>query len=337
MKVSILIPCYNAEQWIGDAIESALRHTHPDLEVIVVDDGSTDASSRTIREFGSRVRHEFAPHRGGNATRNRLLELANGEWLQYLDADDYLLPTKIEDQLSATQKRGRVDVIFSPVRYETWERGQVITQRTGEIAPPLDPWVLLIRWRLPQTGAALWRRRTLRDLGGWKAEQQRCQEHELYLRLLMANKEFLYCEKGGAVYRQWSSETVCRKDPRATVLTRLEIVAAAENHLFLTGQLTDERSAHIAWARMECARSLFALDPCVARPVAEIAAKTTRSFPLPREAAFPPAYRIAYRWLGFAWAERLASTSRRLRQSIRPLLRGFSWPGAADRARELAA
>src|SRR3954466_15611284 len=97
--VSILIPCHNAERWIAQAIDSALAQTWPDKEVIVVDDGSTDASAEIIREYGDRIRGESGPNRGGNAARPRLLALSRGEWLQYLDADDYLLPDKIANQM----------------------------------------------------------------------------------------------------------------------------------------------------------------------------------------------------------------------------------------------
>lgn len=78
--VSILIPCHNAERWIAQAIESALSQTWIEKEVIVVDDGSADRSLEVIRSFGDRIRTEAGIHRGGNGTRNRLLELARGQW-----------------------------------------------------------------------------------------------------------------------------------------------------------------------------------------------------------------------------------------------------------------
>ena len=93
--VSILIPCYNAQAWVRQSVESALNQTYPHKEVIVVDDGSTDGSLAVLREFGNSIQLETGPNRGGNAARNRLLALSKGKWLSYLDADDYLLPDKI--------------------------------------------------------------------------------------------------------------------------------------------------------------------------------------------------------------------------------------------------
>ena len=118
--VSILIPCFNAEQWIAQAIQSALDQTWPKKEIIVVDDGSTDRSLEIVRQFDSRIRWETGPNRGGNVARNRLLELAKGEWLQYLDADDYLLPDKITQEIDHIQRHPEVDILFGQIMVEHW-------------------------------------------------------------------------------------------------------------------------------------------------------------------------------------------------------------------------
>ena len=140
-----------------------------------------------IRSFGAAIRFDWGLRRGGNAARNRLLELAEGEWLQYLDADDYLLTKKIEQQLSELNDPSSVDVAFSPIILEHWEEQRPLRRETVPI-PYDDSWVNLIRWLLPQTGASLWRRTTIADVGGWKIDQPCCQEHELYLRLLGARE-----------------------------------------------------------------------------------------------------------------------------------------------------
>lgn len=98
--VSILIPCWNAARWVRQAIESALAQTWVSKEIIVADDGSSDGSLEIVKSFGDKIRWETGPNRGGNAARNRLTGLAKGEWLQYLDADDYLLPDKIARQMA---------------------------------------------------------------------------------------------------------------------------------------------------------------------------------------------------------------------------------------------
>ena len=126
--VSILIPCYNAERWVAQAIDSALSQTWPNKEVIVVDDGSADRSLDVVRSFGDRIRWETGPNRGGSAARNRLLELATGEWLQYLDADDCLLPEKTASQVECGLPLDDIDVLYAPVVYEHWKENQAVKQ-----------------------------------------------------------------------------------------------------------------------------------------------------------------------------------------------------------------
>jgi GT2 family glycosyltransferase len=307
--ISVLIPCYNAQQWVGQAIESALAQTWPRKEVIVVDDGSTDGSLEKIRSFGTAIRYETGPNRGGNAARNRLWSLAAGDWLQYLDADDYLLPEKIERQFAEMGEPSTVDVGYSPMVLEDWNDGRPNGRETREINSG-DLWVNLVKWILPQTGAALWRRSAIGDVGGWKDEQPCCQEHELYLRLLSAGKSFRLCPTPGAVYRQWSAETVCRKDPLRTVLTRSAIVDAAERHLQERDALNQERRDAITDARYECARNIYHLDRLTARKIAETARRSNPTHRLPRTSRFPLTYRCVYRIAGFEAAERIAEIVR---------------------------
>lgn len=309
-RVSILIPCYNAKRWIRECIESALRQTHTDCEVIVVDDGSTDGSLSVIQEFGDQIRFETGPNRGGNPTRNRLLELATGEWLQYLDADDYLEPAKVAAQLEYATDT--TDVVYSPTTWIHVESDGEITQRREfTIDEPHDPWRHLIMWILPQTGGALWRRSAVESVGGWKNDQPCCQEHELYSRLLIAGCQFEFCPTGGAVYRQWSTDTVCRRNPLQTYLKRLEIVQRSEEFLLDSNQLSDDRRDAIAHTRLECARSICHLDWDQGCQIAGTARRMHPRFRLPESECFPRMYRLMYPILGFAFTERIASLRRR--------------------------
>lgn len=97
LMVSVIIPCYNAERWVAEAIQSCLDQTYSPIEVIVIDDGATDRSLEVIKSFGQRIRWETGPNRGGNCARNRGLALSKGQYVQFLDADDYLLPEKLRD------------------------------------------------------------------------------------------------------------------------------------------------------------------------------------------------------------------------------------------------
>jgi glycosyltransferase involved in cell wall biosynthesis len=308
--VSILIPCYNAERWIAHAIDSALAQTWNEKEVIVVDDGSTDSSLDVIRGFRDRIRWETGPNRGGGAARNWLLELAHGQWIQYLDADDYLFPNKIAAQVEFVIAYPDLDVVFGPVTVEHYS-GHTTQRELLAIPEPHDLWVLLASWRLPQTGSPLWRKQAIVDVGGWKPDQPCCQEHELYLRLLIQAKRFAYHPTNGAVYRQWSTETLCKRDISEVHRQRLEIEQRLEDYLRQSNQLSRERLHAINQARFQIARSLWQYDTNFAKTVMRQVQILDPKFS-PRGAAAPAHYRLAFHSLGFETTERLAAVVRDL-------------------------
>lgn len=104
--VSILIPCYNAEPWLADTLESALAQTWPRTEIILVDDGSSDRSLAVARSHAGRGVHVFSQlNAGASSARNRARRESRGEFIQFLDADDLLSPGKIAAQVSLLAAR----------------------------------------------------------------------------------------------------------------------------------------------------------------------------------------------------------------------------------------
>ncbi|MGB2925471.1 MAG: glycosyltransferase [Limnothrix sp.] len=310
-KVSILIPCYNAERWIAQAIESALNQTYPNKEVIVVDDGSTDNSLSVIESFGDRLIWETGENKGGNVARNRLLELSTGEWIQYLDSDDYLLDNKIEKQVDFLAQFPSVDIIYSPSIFEYWEENDAPQQEILDIPKPHDPWFLLALWHLPQTGSPLWKKSAILEVGGWKTEQPCCQEHELYLRLLKANKQFLYCDQAQSVYRQWSDSTVCKKDKSLTYKHRLQIIDDLESHLKEKNLLNDLRLHAINESRFACARLIWLFNKSWANDIIKKIHLLDTDFEPPHHLA-PSIYKLIYKVTGFEAAETFAKIKRSL-------------------------
>jgi glycosyltransferase involved in cell wall biosynthesis len=311
MLVSILIPCFNAERWVAQAIESALGQTWPEKEVVVVDDGSQDGSLDVIKSFGDRIRWETGPNRGGNVARNRLLELAQGEWLQYLDADDYLLLPKVERQVGFLQDHPMCDVVYSPTLWVNYSETDIYQEVTA-IPEPRDPWILLARWRLPQTGGPLWRRLALVKVGGWKPDQPCCQEHELYLRLLESGAQFCYFDECHAAYRHWSQDGTVSKRNRAELRRRrLEIKDRLELFLKSRGELTPARLQALNQGRFEIARGAWLEDRAEAMRLV-CAIKQRQPGFVPEPPAAQGRYRLIYQILGFRAAEQIAACKRRL-------------------------
>lgn len=112
--VSILIPAFNAEKWIGGCIESALAQTWPRKEIIVVNDGSKDSTLKVAKYYASRdVQVANQENRGASAARNHALSLAQGDYIQWLDADDLLAPDKVSIQLEGAEPGQSSQILLS--------------------------------------------------------------------------------------------------------------------------------------------------------------------------------------------------------------------------------
>jgi glycosyltransferase involved in cell wall biosynthesis len=114
--VSVVIPAWNVERYIGEAIDSVLAQQHRPLEVIVVDDDSSDGTSAVLEGYADPVRYAYQEHAGASAARNRGARLARGDLLAFLDGDDLWEPEKLSLQLRALASPARPDIVFGHVR-----------------------------------------------------------------------------------------------------------------------------------------------------------------------------------------------------------------------------
>ena len=114
-RISVLVPVFDAERYLGEALDSALSQSVPPSEVVVVDDGSHDGSLRVASSFGERVRVVRQAHAGIGAAGNRLVSEASGDWLAFLDADDRWTPTALAAHLAALESRPHADATLGLV------------------------------------------------------------------------------------------------------------------------------------------------------------------------------------------------------------------------------
>lgn len=142
--VSVLIPCYNAQDYLAETLDSVISQTYRNLEVIIVDDGSTDLSRQILLDYAKkdeRIQLFFQPNKGPSAARNKAFEISKGEWIQYLDADDLLNPFKIEGQLSSALECKQKDVVVYGDIY-TLDQSGVIKHKNNfpniDFYDPLD-------------------------------------------------------------------------------------------------------------------------------------------------------------------------------------------------------
>jgi len=115
--ISVVIPNYNNALTLARAIESVLAQTYPASEIIVIDDGSTDASAEVAARFGERIRYIRQPNGGVSAARNNGARLAGGEWIAFLDADDIYLPERLAAHARWIESEPDIDFLFADQEY----------------------------------------------------------------------------------------------------------------------------------------------------------------------------------------------------------------------------
>lgn len=249
--VSIIIPCYNAEKYVAESIQSALDQTYPHCEVIVIDDGSTDGSLDVIKSFGDRIRWETGPNHGGCAARNRGLELAKGEWIQFLDSDDLLDANCVMRKLEC--KRGGEEIVCCKVGVVDGHDGSSIAKWQAD---GFDVMSVLVA-STPQTAAPLHQRKDLMDIGGFDESLPCSQEYNLHIRLVfLAGKKFKVVPYIG-VYIRPLDDSVSRSPGVPIMQSRIKSVLGLEREMHRRGLMDGEKKNAMALALAVYSRQLF--------------------------------------------------------------------------------
>lgn len=208
--VSILIPAYNAENWIAYTLQSAIAQTWQRKEIIVVDDGSDDRTAEVARRFASKeVTVVSTENQGAAAARNHALKLSQGDYIQWLDADDLLAPDKIERQLAALRgvesKRTLLSSSWAFFNYRTNPARFVPTALCQNLSP--------VEWLLRkmgenlhmQTGTWLTSRELAEAAGPWDTRLISDDDGEYYCRVLLASEGTCFVPEAKVFYRITSS------------------------------------------------------------------------------------------------------------------------------------
>ena len=116
-RFSVIIPVFNGERFVARAIESVLAQSFPPEEVLIVDDGSTDATSQVVARYGTRVRYLKQANQGVSVARNAGARAASGDWLAFLDADDWYFPDRLRLHADLLSANGDVDFLTGDYEY----------------------------------------------------------------------------------------------------------------------------------------------------------------------------------------------------------------------------
>lgn len=190
--VSVIMPCYNAASFVKEAVGSVLGQTYPHVELIVIDDGSTDESYEIVTslcsKYPDRIRHAVQVNSGPYVARNHGLRLAKGEYVAFLDADDWWLPDFLEKMLPPL-----LDDTTTVLTYCGWQNVGLEGGRGEPYVPPdyesADKAVRFLRAASPwPIHAALVRKRVLDALGGFHLDLPTCMDYDLWLRIAVPGR-----------------------------------------------------------------------------------------------------------------------------------------------------
>jgi glycosyltransferase involved in cell wall biosynthesis len=179
--VSVVIPAYQAERTLAAAIESVLSQTYTDIDVIVVDDGSTDATGSVAQSYGSPVTVIRTSNAGVSAARNTGIERSSGELIAFLDADDLWAPSKLARQVEVMDSDESIGLVTTSAT-AVGANLEVLEER--RVWPTDDPCAILLlnSMVLGQLSSALLRRDVVVELGGFDRRFSQCADWDFFLR-----------------------------------------------------------------------------------------------------------------------------------------------------------
>lgn len=191
--VSIIIPTYNRRELLPETVASCLAQTYVNIEVMIVDDGSTDdtremVAARLRNDWACKVVYHHKPNGGTSSAKNIGMRVTRGDYLQFLDSDDVLHPEKISRQIAAIRTAvGTVDCCICLGRLGNLAAGWDSARRIGELCPDTATYIRRQCERtvhVMHTAAPLWRREFLQGNPGWREDLCVAEEWEYYIRLL---------------------------------------------------------------------------------------------------------------------------------------------------------
>jgi glycosyltransferase involved in cell wall biosynthesis len=246
--VTAAITTYNRAQYLPEAIDSVLAQSVPDVEVLVIDDGSTDDTEAAIAPYRDRIRYVRRPQNGGRAAaRNTAVELATGQFLAFCDSDDAWLPNRLARQLAAFEGRPEVGMVHGQVEIVD-EAGNALADRTAAhralfaAAHPATYASYALNCRCLSSTVLV--RRLVFDRIGLYALDLPTEDYDLYLRLLL---EF------EMIFLDWPPLARYRIHPGQVETERLGLgqIRTAERHLSMLQRRDDIPNAGLARRNFE--------------------------------------------------------------------------------------
>ena len=239
MSYSVIIPCFNAQDYIDQALNSVLNQTVSAKEIILVDNNSTDNTLNKINDYASNysnVKCIVETNKGASFARNAGLKIASGDYIQFLDVDDYLSNDKVKLQLEYIKHSGNdIDILFDNYVVEWGEQKRKVFN--NEMS---DLWLGFLKGRLGFTSSNLWRREALLKIGGFDVSLKTSEEYQLIFEILKNNGSYLMVETSSTIKREINVHSLTKSEPelnwirysslRFDVVSYLEASGLVNNH-----------------------------------------------------------------------------------------------------------
>ena len=250
-QVSVVIPTYNCDRYLSQAVESVLSQKRCDFELIIIDDGSTDKTKQALQPYRNFLHYVYQNNQGVCLARNHGIKLAQGEFIAFLDADDFFLPGKLAAQLAIFDSQQSLGIVHSGWRRVDAE-GKLIMNVTPWQSYPelnLETW---LKFKPVLPSAMMFRRQWLERIGGFDPQFRVAEDVDLVLRLALAGCHAAWLPQITVCYRQHEQSAMTNGLPQAECLTKLLDKFFQEPHLPKQIQLLENNVRHntlvwIAW------------------------------------------------------------------------------------------
>ena len=216
--ISVIIPTYNCDRYIQQAIESVLQQQNCQYEVIVIDDGSTDSTSEVLQPYQGRIRYIKQQNQGVAAARNHGIAIAQADIIAFLDADDYFLPNKLARQGAIFSKRPDLGIVHSG-----WQRVDSFGNKLLDVRPwekipelTLDTW---LHHKPVLPSAMMFRREWLQYVGGFDPRFPPAEDTDLVLKLALKGCKSTWLRQITVCYRQHEQSAMHKGLPQARSLS----------------------------------------------------------------------------------------------------------------------
>lgn len=220
MLVSIVIPCYNVEAYVADALQSALAQTYRPIEIIAIDNNSTDRTKEILLDYQMRFPELITvleeKKQGAPAARNLGLKQAKGEWVQFLDADDILLPEKIFKQ---------VFLVGDGIGYIAGAAiFNYLTREKYFMKPLNDPIKGTMEGiRSGGTSSNLWSKKVLVSINGWDETLRHAQDTELMMRIISYGFSVVNSNDYTTIKRERKTGQISKGNPKINLTTQIKV------------------------------------------------------------------------------------------------------------------